>query len=194
MFTDRVLEIFWSRVDRSDPEGCWPYAKRTVYGYGQVTVRKRSVHAHRVSWAIHNGPIPKGMFVLHSCDNRPCVNPAHLRVGTHQENMDDMTRRGRAAGQYTYAPAPVGELSHGSKLTDADVVEILATYRRLYGMGKRLADRFGVSSACINKIVTGQTWRHIPRPDGWIDRWTETGRADARARFVRSSPPSIGAS
>ena len=70
-----------------------------LLGYGRVSQRGKSKYAHRWAWATFNGPIPEGMCVIHSCDNRSCVNPFHLRVGTHGDNMDDMVSRGRHANQ-----------------------------------------------------------------------------------------------
>lgn len=90
---------FWSRVDRRGDDECWTWQGSTFRGgYGRFHVRKKEVmQAHRWSWQnAHGQEIPEGMFVLHSCDNPPCVNPAHLRLGDHAENMRDRAQRKRS--------------------------------------------------------------------------------------------------
>src|SRR4249920_397573 len=98
-FVSRPVEPrFWDRVDRSNPDGCWPWIGAKSNEYGSMYVEGRRQRAPRISWEIHNGEIPIGLHVLHKCDNPPCVRPDHLRLGTHAENMHDMVVRGRARG------------------------------------------------------------------------------------------------
>lgn len=104
--------------------------------------------AHRASYRAFRGEIPSGLFVIHSCDNPSCVNPAHLRLGTPAENSRDMVARGR---QYK------GESHHKAKLTESDVLEI----RELLRSGAtqlELAKRFSITRRSVNGIKNRKTW------------------------------------
>lgn len=140
---------FWDRVDSSaGPAECWPWTgARHERGYGLVRKAGVLCRAHR--WAIQ---APTDLHVMHVCDNPPCCNPAHLRLGTHAENMADMARKGRSGSRST----PTGEANHLTAITDAQVVGM----RLLAEMGvdvQRLARWYGVHKATVQRIITGRS-------------------------------------
>jgi hypothetical protein len=119
-------------------------------GYGQFYFQGGPKRAHRVSYILHHGPIPEGLHILHSCNNRYCVNPEHLRAGTREENMADMAMAGNHYGQI---------------LSAQNVHDI----RRLLNQGvlnqNAIAYMFGVSRSAISLISSGITWAHLPEED-----------------------------
>lgn len=148
-----IEKYFWSYCTPGMTGECWEWQSSTLIsnGYGAFSFRKKKRYAHRVSYELHHGPIPNGMFVCHSCDNRKCCNPAHLFLGTNSDNVDDMMQKDRNA---------YGEKSGHAVLREGDVIEI----RRLAAGGiryKDLADRFNVSEGSISDAVGGRTWKHV---------------------------------
>jgi len=132
-------ERFWSKVRKT--KECWVWtACRTGFGYGQIRINRRAALAHRVSYEIAYGSIPQGLYVLHKCDNPPCVRPEHLWAGTHAQNMHDMFSKGRR--------------TPFRKLSERDVREI----RALNGIipRKELGERFKVSAATISRVMGDQ--------------------------------------
>ena len=144
------FQKFWEKVDtNSNPEGCWEWTahiKNT--GYGQFGPRNRG--AHRVSWEMHFGAIPPGLLVCHHCDNRRCVRPDHLFVGTATDNLRDAARKGRTA---------TGNRNHNAKLSDREVEELRGIGRRI--SQRKLARMYGVSQTTIRDSQKGATWRHV---------------------------------
>ena len=147
------MQRFWNKVNTAGPNGCWTWtAGCTRKGYGVFKLDGATEMAHRTSWMFEHGPIPDGLFVLHHCDNPPCVNPDHLRLGTHADNMRDRNEKGRAASN----PQP-GE-SHGrAKLTEADVLAIRADSRT----HRAIAAEYGVSRRQISYVKNRKLWTHI---------------------------------
>lgn len=150
---ERFYRIGW-KVDTST--GCWNWARsKTVDsdGYAQMVAiidGTKTARASRVSYFIHRGSIPKGLFVLHSCDNRLCVNPEHLRVGTPKENTQDAKDRNRF---------PRNEEHSNTVIPSSDVVEIKRLYAtRLYTQ-KTLSLKFNCSKSQIGNITRGEQRR-----------------------------------
>ena len=142
-----IEQSFWSKVQKGDE--CWLWTGSVNYaGYGQLRSEWR---AHRYSWELHNGAVPSGMLVCHRCDNRRCVNPAHLFLGTHKQNMADMTTKSRQAAG----------VRHGSsKLSAADADLIRLASDTLPGVTQReIAKAFGVRQSTVWRIVRGNLWR-----------------------------------
>lgn len=160
---------FWSKVIRSD-DGCWLWSGWTSRGYGCIKVGGKKKLSHRVSWELHNGPVPDGLFVCHHCDTPGCVRPDHLFLGTSQENSADRDAKGRQAkGSKTHRKhIPRGEGHTQSKLQECDVIEI----RTLYASGafemSALARRFGVTRNLVSEIVNGKIWTHL-LPEHWVN-------------------------
>ncbi len=143
------------RIERhSIPEpnsGCWLWLMSVnAKGYAHLRWKQVMMRANRFSWQAYRGPIPEGLHVLHHCDNRLCVNPDHLFLGTNQENVDDRVRKERSARF-------VGEAHPRAKLTELDVLFIRQSKRT----GPELAQVYGVSVSLINHIKTRLIWKHI---------------------------------
>ena len=154
-------ERFWRLVERTDPSECWVWkGTKNQKGYGRWRRfwLSGAESAHRVAWAFAAArPLPEGMQVLHRCDNPPCCNPAHLFLGTHEDNMADMAIKGRAHGPN---PRTRGELHGGTRLTNAQAMEI---YRRAKA-GERPVDvarDYGIERATVSQISRGVTWRSV---------------------------------
>ena len=144
---------FWAKVTKGD--GCWNWQGSYIAGtgYGAFYDGQRW-STHRYSWTIHNGAIPAGLCVLHKCDNRKCVRPDHLFLGTKRENSQDMARKGRYR-----VPALKGEDHGEAKLTTAAVLDIRQRYKR--GNGTLLAEEYGVSPSLVSLVVRHKAWTHL---------------------------------
>lgn len=154
-----VEERFWKYVDKGPhPGGCWLWTGRTApYGYGSLRRGMKLIRAHRLSWEIHNGPVPADLCVLHRCDTPSCVNPAHLFLGTQADNMADMEAKGRTRNGAPY----YGEAHSQAKLTEAAVRDIRAKYATGRYSQRELAAEYEVTHTVIGDIVLRRSWKHI---------------------------------
>lgn len=141
------MERFEAHVIRGLPTLCWIWnGVITHHGYGQIRINGIPTLAHRLSYELHHHPIPEGFWVLHICDNRKCVNPNHLYLGTSIENNRDARERSRY---------PVGLAHHQSKLTPDAVQAIRSSTDTHTNLGRR----FGVSRVTIANVRKGKVWR-----------------------------------
>ena len=149
-----LLERFNEKHTIIMPSNCWMWvADADTCGYGRMRIKGKHVGAHRISYELHNGAIPEGLHVLHQCDTPVCVNPAHLSLGTHADNMRDRDLKGRNNPF-------MGEKHYAAKLTEKDVLEMRAL--RLKGaLLRELAAKFDVGLTAVGRIVKRNTWKHI---------------------------------
>ncbi len=153
---NRPLQERFDACYQAMPSGCWIWQSTLKNGYGIITIDKRAVYAHRLSWRLVNGIPPADMEVCHSCDVPRCVNPAHLFLGTHADNMGDALAKGRIKN-----PPTKRGTAHGMvKLSDEQVIAI----RKSAADGhthEAIGYAFGVTAANVSMISRRKTWRHI---------------------------------
>lgn len=149
-----ISDTYFAERSTKVENGCWEWSLRvSPNGYGQAKVSQKFWTAHRLSWTYHKGPIPDGMIVCHKCDNRKCINPSHLFLGTTQDNVDDKMKKGRFVPSF-------GEKSGRSKLTESQVLSIRADQRPQ----SKIAKDFGIAQSNVCQIKLGKTWPHIKVP------------------------------
>jgi hypothetical protein len=138
--TDQAAR-FWAKCEQSEPEYCWRWcASKQRNGYGVFFYNNKLDRAHRVAWMLTNGPIPDGMLVMHTCDNRECVNPTHLKTGTDYDNVQDMVSKGR----------------HGEGKLSREAAQAIREDGRRHRV---IAAEYGVSRPLISAIKRGDAWR-----------------------------------
>lgn len=130
--------------------GCWEWSGELNHGYGIIRFRGKKDRAHRVSLRLYRRIEAGKLLVCHTCDNKKCVNPKHLYIGTSQDNSNDAVERGLT---------PRNNRHNKSKLTPEAVNLIRATAKE-YGSATRLARRFGVSTAAVCAVRNGKNWKH----------------------------------
>lgn len=153
------LAVFWEKVNCDGPTRphmdtpCWVWLGSLSHGYGQMGVGGgRMKRTHRLSYELHNGPIPEGLLVCHECDVRACVNPAHFFLGTCADNNEDMRQKGRQSR---------GEKAPCVVLTESQVREIRARHASHSVGARALSREFGVCRSNVYAILSRETWAHV---------------------------------
>jgi hypothetical protein len=152
-----IVARFWSYVRRG--AGCWEWQASLQSGYGQIRVGRNSrtpmMRAHRLSWELHHGPVPDGLCVLHRCDNRKCVRPEHLFLGTKSDNTRDMVAKGRHHRAHLR-----GERHPAARVTTQQVIDARARRERgetLISIAKDL----GLSISGVWAMTRGRSWKGV---------------------------------
>ncbi len=142
------MERFFNKIRKT--ESCWLWtAGLFTNGYGSFKTEGKAVNAHRFSYVYHNGDISENLVVRHTCDNRKCVNPEHLILGEHKDNVADRVLRNRSAS---------GENNGRSKLTEKDVVSI---FKNNIKSKTQLAHLYSVDEKTIRKIKNKTSWKKV---------------------------------
>lgn len=152
VYSDGFINRFWTKVCKKDNSCCWEWRGAIQSkGYGSVGVSAgKTALAHRVAYELTYGEIPKGMHVLHKCDNRRCVNPAHIFLGTNKDNVRDKVQKGRQAK---------GEKNGRSKLTYKQIDAIRYMHKTGRYSSGQIAELFGVCPSNVRNIVRGDYWK-----------------------------------
>jgi len=148
-----VKERYWEKVKKGAPDDCWPWlgSKSGNFGHGRFSInRHRGTTAHRYGWILAHGDIPEGKFVCHKCDNPSCVNPDHLFLGTHKDNMQDMVKKNRCN-------KPIGDKHHNSKVNP----DIVRHIRKKEMQQRAYAKLYGLCQRTVAEIQKKLTWKHV---------------------------------
>lgn len=150
---EKAASVFFGKYTIDRETGCWNWSLRSKsHGYGLIRYKGKNYRSHRLMWEIENGEIIDGLCVLHRCDNRACINPDHLFLGTPADNTADMKMKGREAK---------GEMVGNHKLTASDVVEI----RKEWDAGRitqfEIAAKYGIDHSAVSLIVLRKRWAHV---------------------------------
>lgn len=186
---------FWALAHKGEPDECWGFGGDAdkkypaFWYYDPVRMERVCGMAHKFSFMMHSGySVSKGLMVLHTCDNPNCVNPSHLWLGTHEDNMQDMADKDR--GVYPACIGLPGADNNAAKLTNDRAIQCRVDYATGQFTQRELADREGTSDACMSKLLRGETWSHvggplIPDDKGGSKAGVNNGRAKGNDEIVR---------
>jgi len=149
----RYMKRFFDKIDKTETCWLWTAGSRGKPGYGSFKLNGKVIDAHRVSYIIHKGDIPIGMYVCHTCDNRICCNPAHLFLGTTKDNVQDMIKKGRKK-------TVKGSSCSWAKLTEDQIVKMLKLFEQGY-TNAQVGKMFGIHRGSAGEIKRGEIWGHI---------------------------------
>lgn len=162
-------ERFWAKVQKS--ESCWIWqAGLFDNGYGQFRLGKRKVKAHCFSWVIYFGQIPQGKLICHRCDNKQCVNPSHLFIGTHKDNAQDRENKGRGGDGGSKTKKDTGMcqgIKNPAHKVNPLIVRTIRKYRRIGHTYQDLKDgiefsfNITISKSQIANIVHRRSWKNV---------------------------------
>lgn len=181
---------FWSAVTIGGPDECWLWTRkaRDGRGYGAFTFKGRILGAHQIAYVLSKGNLDIGQCVRHAeCDNPPCCNPAHLKAGTHKQNMEDMAARGRVGTRH-------GTNNADAKLSDEQVVCLINEY--IDGaLVSHLSIKYRISCPVVRKILRGLAYKNVPRPGGEMNVYRGPGSGHPRdyLRILDDAAALVGA-
>lgn len=146
------LSRFWNKVEKTS--SCWEWKAASSGGYGYISVKGQNTRVSRVSYELHFGKIPQGLYVCHKCDNPGCVRPDHLFLGTALDNARDRDNKGRRI-------PPAGTSNGYHKLSEKNVLDIIEIYKSGQYSQEQLGKKYGISQAHVSRLIKKQSWRHI---------------------------------
>lgn len=172
-----LAERFAEKIEPCSASGCWLWQDALKNGYGRLFVDGRPTLAHRVSYELHCGPIPEGMHVCHRCDTPACVNPAHLFLGSHADNMADMAAKGRG----TKSP-------HAAEIAEIAAREAAGEWVNRLAEATRLGLHSGTLSRALGKKPNLKSSpKRLARVAAWTQRRRE--RSEPKPRDEQTGPP-----
>jgi HNH endonuclease len=192
---EEVRINFLSRLSAPNQNGCMEWMGARSSDYGVLSVDGRRTLAHRYAYQLWKGLIRQGFLILHSCDNKPCCNPEHLREGTHIDNVKDAVQRGLyATGERSGSKAHPESRPRGSKAPKAKLNDQLVQLsRNIYYKGRvpmpKIAAILGIKA--ISPVITGKGWKHVPMPEGITPETRRVVHRNNNGRSHRKVTPEL---